>query len=63
LHCLVNADGTTRDCKVIEETPANLGFGDAALGMSQEFRMKPQTLDCKPTNDGKINVPVSFPPL
>ena len=61
LHCRVALDGSL-DCTVVEETPAGLGFGDAALGFSKGFKMKPMTVDGRPVAGGEINVPIRFDP-
>lgn len=60
--CMVNADGSTRDCTVVSEAPPGSGFGDAALRAAAAFHFKPRTRDCVPTNDGKIQVPIAFTP-
>jgi periplasmic protein TonB len=60
IECEVVADGTVRDCVVLSEQPADLGFGNAALRLSTLFRMKPMTRDGRPVDGGMIRVPIGF---
>jgi hypothetical protein len=50
------------DCKVADEAPAGMGFGEAALAFSKSFRMKPMLRDGKPVDGGIINIPIRFSP-
>ena len=59
LDCLVSADGHIR-CSVINEDPSGWGFGEAALRISQSFRMAAQTSDGRATSGGRIRVPITF---
>jgi protein TonB len=60
LSCTVNARGTLDSCSVTEETPAEAGFGDAAIKLSKLFKMRPMTRDGQPVDGGKINIPIRF---
>jgi protein TonB len=60
LNCAVNAVGTVRDCTVVAETPADMGFGAAAVKLSRFFRMQPKTEDGQPVDGGQVSIPVSF---
>jgi TonB family protein len=60
IDCTVTAQGALSDCSVGGETPTGVGFGQAALGVSSLFRMKPQTLDGAPVGGAKIRVPIRF---
>lgn len=44
LDCLVNVAGAL-SCRVVSETPANWGFGDAALRISRDYAMVPASRD------------------
>lgn len=47
LACIVRTDGALA-CAVDEESPAGWGFGQAALQISQAYRMQPATRDGRP---------------
>ncbi len=55
--CKVNEEGFLRDCKVLQETPANMAFGMAALQLSALFRMKPKIRSGKPV-EGEVTIPI-----
>jgi protein TonB len=60
IYCVVTASGTLSECTVASESPADFGFGDAALKMSKLFKMKPQTQDGQPVGGAHINIPIRF---
>jgi TonB family protein len=62
LHCTVGPDGGMDHCEVTGETPSGMGFGEAAIAMSAVFRMRPRTVDGRPTSGGTINIPIRFMP-
>ena len=43
LNCSVAANGAIQACSVVDENPAEEGFGKAALKLSKYFKMSPQT--------------------
>ncbi len=57
ITCKVNTEGFLRDCKVVQQSPENLGFGEAALALSPLFRMKPAIRGGKP-QDGEVTIPI-----
>jgi len=59
LDCVVAANRRI-GCSVAEETPAGWGFGDAALRISEAFRMSPMLENGQPTEGGRVRVPISF---
>lgn len=60
ISCTVTAKGTLEACFVVSESPADMGFGDAALNLSRLFRMKPKTLDGEPVEGRTVVVPLIF---
>ena len=62
MNCQVSTSGTLENCTITNETPKGLGFGDAALKISEYFRMKPMTVDGVPVAGAKINIPIRFEP-
>ncbi len=58
LDCLVNTSGAL-GCAVVSETPANWGFGDAALRISRDYRMSPAMRDGAPV-EGRYRMVVPF---
>jgi protein TonB len=59
LSCVVGANGRI-DCSVASEDPSGYGFGQAALRISRHFRMSPRLEDGRPTEGGRVRVPISF---
>ena len=60
LACAVSLEGRLTDCKVVDEAPAQAGFGAAALKLSERFQLKPMTRDGQPVAGGKIRIPIRF---
>lgn len=59
LDCTVNSSGNI-SCSVASEDPTGWGFGDAAVRISRHFRMAPATADGRPTDGGRVRVPINF---
>lgn len=59
LDCLVGADGRL-SCTVISEEPSNMGFGEAAVRISRQFRMQPQLENGQPTSGGRYRLRIPF---
>ena len=59
LNCEVGLQGLVRDCSVAFEDPPGMGFGAAALSLSQNFLFAPATLDGAPVVD-RVTVPITF---
>lgn len=47
MDCAVSTQGLL-NCSIVSETPANWGFGDAALRISRDYQMVPATRDGLP---------------
>jgi protein TonB len=60
ISCIVNASGLLHDCTVVEETPADYGFGEAAIKMSVLFRMRPLTKSGQKVDGGAVRLPIRF---
>jgi TonB family protein len=65
LHCRVSLSGTLVDCTADQDTPADYGFGDAALKLARAFKLSPQTENGKPVDTGRVSFRVRFeaPPV
>lgn len=61
IKCRVTLYGRAKDCLVVKESPAGMGFGEASLALAdREFRFKPGRVDGKPADGMWIQIPLSF---
>lgn len=60
MSCVAGEGGNLENCAVSKEDPAGLGFAEAALALSESFRIRPWTMDGLPTIGGKVNVPIRY---
>jgi len=60
MECRVETTGLLSGCHVLRQSPEGAGFGDAALKMTDLFRMKPKTRDGRPVAGGVVRIPVAF---
>ncbi len=58
LDCLVATSGQLH-CAIVSETPANWGFGAAAIRIAQDYRMAPATREGAPV-EGRYRMRVPF---
>ena len=61
LSCQVALDGRLNQCRVLEETPKDLGFGPAALAAAQYFRFRPASRAGQAVDGANIVVGVQWP--
>ena len=61
VECLVGDNGRLA-CETIEEAPANMGFGAAALRMCEDLRVAPRTRDGVSTAGGRLRRTFVFEP-
>jgi TonB family protein len=58
IECQVTAQGRMSACTVLNETPINYGFGDAALKLSRGFVLDPKATYDVPLEGGVIALPI-----
>ncbi len=61
LACRVRLDTTLSDCRLVDETPPGVGFGQAALAASRYFRFRPPTQNGAPIDGREVRVGVEWP--
>ena len=59
MTCVADEDGYLKDCVVNEESPKDLGFGNAALELTAYMRMQPATNYGIPV-ESQVTVPIRF---
>lgn len=59
LDCVVAANGRI-SCTVASEEPEGWGFGEASLRASRRFRIAPQLEDGRPSEGGRLRVPMRW---
>lgn len=60
LNCQVTSRGVVVACRVTSETPANMGFGEAALKLAPYFQLSPPLRDGQPMEGASVQIPIRF---
>ena len=60
LQCTVAPGGLLAGCRVSSETPAGLGFGEAALALSSKFALSSWSEDGAPVVGSSVRVPITY---
>ena len=60
LRCRLRFDTSLAACTVISEDPADRGFGEAALRLSAQFRVRPGMAEADTIAAARIKVPFTF---
>lgn len=61
LACRVRLDTTLSDCRLVDESPPGMGFGQAALAASRYFRFRPPMQNGAPIDGREVRVGVEWP--
>lgn len=61
LSCRIRLDTRLEACRVVDETPPGMGFGQAALAASVYFRFQPPTRNGQPVDGQEVPVVVLWP--
>jgi len=59
IHCKVSRQGALYECRILSESPADMGFGAAAIALAPQFQMKPATVDGQAVVN-TVNIPIRF---
>ena len=59
LRCVVLSTGRLDRCVVRSESPADYGFGEAALGVTRLMEMRPRTVDGA-AEESEVDIPIDF---
>lgn len=60
LSCVIRLDDRLEACRVLNESPAGLGFGEAGLRIAGYFRFQAPTEDGRPVSGQRVTVGVDF---
>jgi TonB family protein len=59
ISCIATVQGALQDCFVVDETPAGLGFGAAAIALTPQLMFKPARLNGVPVVS-TVSVPINW---
>ncbi|MDO9222172.1 MAG: energy transducer TonB [Caulobacter sp.] len=60
LDCRVAITGRLKDCRIHQEAPVAMGFGEAALMLAPLIEMRPGTVNGEPVVDELVRAPIAF---
>jgi hypothetical protein len=60
IECIVGPKGEMKDCQVLAEAPAGLGFGEATIGAARYFRVPPTDAAGQPTAGKVVRLPLRW---
>lgn len=60
VECHIGKGGFLTDCAVMEESPSNFGFGDAALNVAKTCQLAERTPSGISTIGLKVRIPIRF---
>jgi TonB family protein len=61
-HCQVMPAGDLRNCQIVKELPAKLGFSKAAMTVVHKFKVTPELAQTKHSNPLWVDIPIRMPP-
>ena len=61
-HCQVLASGELKNCGIVKETPARLGFAQAAMSVTSKFRVIPALAAQRQSKALWVDIPVRLQP-
>jgi TonB family protein len=62
IDCIVTITGALSSCHVSGEAPVGYGFGQAALDLAADYKLRPRTLDGEPVGGAQVRITVGFAP-
>jgi len=61
MRCRIRTDSRLDGCRVVDESPAGMGYGPAALASAAYFRFQPPMESGRPVEGREVTVGVEFP--
>ena len=61
-HCQVLRTGDLKNCEIVKETPAKLGFAKAALPLARKFKVIPALATAPHSTPMWVDIPIRMPP-
>lgn len=59
ISCIATVQGALRDCKVVSESPADMGFGGAGLALAPQLLMRPAMRGGAPV-ESTVTIPINW---